>query len=233
MREIHLGSFNLGRVSAAAGHGTVNQATNFEIADEEGFGIFSGYLISQEEFTWQIRSQNLHVEAFAFFPTYKNLNIVKDIVIKGINNFGNDVGLLSLQLPGADPQGGLQVITTTLLNNPSPFGIEVGTLDLDLFYMGHYLGPVSCQGLNLTAGDNVVTLTGRVLPYPDNSTALAILGNLFTNYINSVTSDVVAVGRSVTQANGEVGGVRTLSGTGAEHGGTSRQISARSAHRTP
>lgn len=202
MREVHLGRFNLERVNVANGHGTVNQATFFEIADEEAFGIFSGWLVSKEEFTWRIKSKNIHVEAFSFFPTYKNLAITKDIVIKGINNFGNNVELLDLQLPAADPAGGLQVIATTKLSNPSPFGIQVGTLDLDLYYKGLYLGPVSVHGLNVTSGPNIVTLAGRVLPYADNATALGILGELFTNYINSVPSDVVAVGRSAVQENG-------------------------------
>ncbi|MCO5588347.1 hypothetical protein L7F22_042302 [Adiantum nelumboides] len=203
MREVHLGRFNLARVNAAAGHGTVNQATFFTIADQDAFSIFAGYLISQEEFTWRIKSKNLHVEAFSFFPTYKSLSITKNIIIKGINNFGT-VEILDLQLPGADPEGGIAVITTTNLVNPSPFGIQVGTLDLDLFYKGHYLGPVSVDGLNITAGPNIVTLRGRVLPYPNNQTALDILGDLFTNYINSVPSDVVATGKRVQQENGDI-----------------------------
>lgn len=167
-------------------------------------GEFAGWLVAKEEFTWRIKSNNLHVEAFSFLPTYKALSITKDIVIKGINNFNNDVRLLNLQLPGDDPQGGIQAIAMAKLTNPSPFGIQVGTLDLDLYYNGLYLGPVSAQGLNIVPGVNVISLSGRVIPHADNVTALETLGELFTNYINSVPSDVVAIGASAREANGEV-----------------------------
>lgn len=56
-----------------------------------------------------------------------------------------------LQLPGDDPAGGITAVATATLVNPSPFGVAVGTLNLALYYKGLYLGPVSVQGLNLTA----------------------------------------------------------------------------------
>lgn len=63
------------------------QATTFHIADEEGFGTFAQWLVSEEEFTWQVRCPEVHAEGFSFFPVYKQLEFVKDVIIKGINNF--------------------------------------------------------------------------------------------------------------------------------------------------
>lgn len=54
------------------------------------------------------------------------------------------------------------------------------------------------------SGRNILTLTGRIMPYPDNATALDILGELFTNYINSVPSTVIGRGLSATRADGKV-----------------------------
>ena len=45
---------------------------------------------------------------------------------------------------------------------------------------------------------------GRIVPYTDNATALGILGELFTNYINSVESLVIGKGISVTLPDGNV-----------------------------
>ncbi|CEH17102.1 Protein of unknown function DUF3712 [Ceraceosorus bombacis] len=201
MRELHLGSMELARIGAAAGHARVKQATTFNIADEAGFGRFSEYLVTQEEFTWQLRCLNVHAEAFSFFPTFKNLQFIKNVVFKGINNFG-DIKILNLQLPGDDPEGGIITQATTRLVNPSPFGVQVGTLNLALYYKGMYLGPVAAQGLNLTAGENIVTISGRLVPHADNSTELDLLGELFTNYINGDVSPVTAVGVSTQQADG-------------------------------
>lgn len=65
MRELHLGTLNLGQIGAAAGHATIKQATTFKITDEPGFGEFAEYLITQEEFTWQLRCPEVHAEAFS------------------------------------------------------------------------------------------------------------------------------------------------------------------------
>lgn len=59
--------------------------------------------------------------------------------------------IINLQLPSDDPAGGITVQTITQLVNPSPFGVQVGNLAMDLFYKGMYLGPVTTQNLNLTA----------------------------------------------------------------------------------
>lgn len=150
MREVHLGHFDLGFIDAAAGHARVYQATTFYIDDEEGFGTFSEWLVSMPQFTWRVNCSEVHAEGFSFFPVFKELVFVKDVVINGLNNF-EDVKILDLQLPGNDPQGGIQAIATASLVNPSPFGVEVGTLNLDLFYQDLYLGPVQGNGINLTA----------------------------------------------------------------------------------
>lgn len=203
MRELHLGYFNLAPLGAAAGHATINQLTEFIITDVDGFGEFSKFLVTQPEFTWKTVCDEVHAEGFAFFPVYKQYKFVKHVIFKGIDNF-HDIKILDLQLPGDDPEGGITAIATSSLFNPSPFGVQVGTLNLGLYYKEHYVGPVSVNNLNLTTGTNVVTLSGRVLPYQDNQTALDILGELFTNYINGDLSIVEGRGISTTQANGEV-----------------------------
>lgn len=65
MQELHLGSLKLGQIGAAAGHARIKQATTFDIIDEAGFGLFAEYLITKEEFTWQLRCPEVHAEAFS------------------------------------------------------------------------------------------------------------------------------------------------------------------------
>ncbi|EPQ29604.1 uncharacterized protein PFL1_02823 [Pseudozyma flocculosa PF-1] len=201
LREVNLGQFNLDYIGVAAGHGRIKQASNFIINDQAAFGSFARFLITQPEFTWKLRCGNVHVEAFSFLPTYKNLKFSKNIIIKGFNNFEN-VGILDFQLPGDDPQGGVTLQVTTSLTNPSPFGVEIGTLAVDLYYKGMYLGPASTSNLNVTAGTNIITLSGRLIPHNTNQTELDLLGELFTGYINGQTLPTEARGVSATQADG-------------------------------
>lgn len=112
--------------------------------------MFAKYLVSEPVFTWRINCTQVHAVAFSFLPVYKYLPIQKDIVIKGMNNL-EDLKLINVQLPGNDPAGGIQVSATATMNNPSPFGMQVGTLVLGLYYEGLYLGPVQAEGVNLTA----------------------------------------------------------------------------------
>lgn len=142
------------------------------------------------------------MEAFSFLPTYKNLVFTKHVVVKGFNNF-EDIKVLDFQLPGSDPQGGITFQATASLFNPSPFGFQLGTLDLALYYNGLYLGPASATDFNVTSGLNVATLSGRLIPYSDNATALEALGEVFTGYINGETVPTQARGVSTHQNNGD------------------------------
>ncbi|PWN24968.1 hypothetical protein BDZ90DRAFT_262821 [Jaminaea rosea] len=205
MRELHLGSMTLDYIGVAAGHGRVKQATTFLIRDEEGFGEFARFLVSEPEFTWQLRCGNVHVEAFSFLPTYKNLVFTKDVVFQGINGF-SDVKVLDFQLPGDDPRGGITTQVLTQLRNPSPFGIQLGTLNLGLYYRDMFLGEVQANNVNITQGLNSILIAGQLVPHQDNSTELDLLGELFTGYINGEAVPVEARGISTRLANGQTVG---------------------------
>lgn len=88
---------SLSRTGAAAGHGRIKQATHFNITDVEAFSEFSKFLVTQEEFTWNLKCENVHAEAFSFFPTYKNFKFSKNVVFKGINNFEDIEILVSVE----------------------------------------------------------------------------------------------------------------------------------------
>lgn len=54
-----------------------------------------------------------------------------------------DVSISDFQLPGDDPAGGITLAVVTQFTNPSAFGVEIGSLVVDLFYGDLYLGFVS------------------------------------------------------------------------------------------
>lgn len=66
--EVNLGHFELARIGVANGHGRVKQSTTFVITNQPAFGRFAEFLITQEEFTWRLKSSNVQAKAFSFIP---------------------------------------------------------------------------------------------------------------------------------------------------------------------
>jgi Protein of unknown function (DUF3712) len=60
----------------------INQTTTFVIDDQAAFGDFAGALITQQNFTWRLTSNNLKVNAVKF-PQAKGLRFSKDITLNG------------------------------------------------------------------------------------------------------------------------------------------------------
>ncbi|GAA5937070.1 uncharacterized protein JCM15063_000146 [Sporobolomyces koalae] len=195
--ELHLGHFNLAYIGVAAGHGRIKQQTEFNIDDEPAFARFTEYLITQEAFTWRLRSKNVKAVAFGFIGTASGLDFVKDLTLPAMANM-TDISITDFQLPGDDPAGGISLSVQTKLTNPSAFGVEIGVLTVSLYYGDLLLGPAhSTTGVNLTAGVNYIHLVGRLLPYENDPAALAQLSTLFSAYLNGETIPVQARGLSI------------------------------------
>ena len=184
MKEVLLGEMTLDRVNIAANHGRLKQMTVFHIKDTEGFARFTQQLVEGEEFTWRLKCDQTHVQAFNFVPTFENLQLVKDVTLKAIHNF-EDAKIIDFQLPGADPAGGVSAVVTLQVRNPSPFGVEVGQLHLDLFSEGLFLGPVVLDALRIVPGINIFVVRGRLISHADKPDELNTLGDVLTHYINS------------------------------------------------
>ncbi|KAG8833980.1 hypothetical protein FRC17_009762 [Serendipita sp. 399] len=198
--EVALGNMMLDDLVAKNKRATINQTTQFNIVDEEAFGLFTQDMITKPQFTWRLASDNLKVNA-AKFPQAKGLRFRKDVTIKGINSFNGNVLLKDFSLPGVDPAGGLKFSTTTQMTNESPFTVDLGTVVFDLEYEGVNLGRGTAKNVVIKPGDNDVTLTGRMIPQSSGSDLVKI-GKLFTAYLNGEGSPVHARGVSTMQSDG-------------------------------
>ena len=100
--EINLGNFALAELGVAAGHGRIKQQTFFTITNLIGFSRFTEYLITQSEFTWRLKSDNVQAKAFGFIPA-NGLTFVK------VSYFIFTTSTQSLSdLIGFDTQGNVQ-----------------------------------------------------------------------------------------------------------------------------
>lgn len=106
-----------------------------------------------------------------------------------------EVKITSFGLPGDAPQGGIAVQLGTALTSPSPIGIQLGTIVLQMFYQGVNLGQVSSQNVALQKGENDIQLNGVLAPQTDPN-ALAKISQLFSDYVAGKMSQTQAVGIS-------------------------------------
>ncbi|CDO73852.1 hypothetical protein BN946_scf185016.g9 [Trametes cinnabarina] len=195
-----LGSFTMQPLQVRSKRAYINQTVPFTITDEDAFSRFTTAMITQQNFTWRLTSDKLSVQALKF-PRANGLHFDKDVTLNGMNNFDKHISLVDFQLPSDSPEGGINFRATTGLDNPSPFDVNLGTVVFDLVYQGVTLGQGSSPNTTIAPGPNNITLAGRLVPQTDAS-ALATVSQLFTQYLNGDTSDVVAHGVSSIQNDG-------------------------------
>ncbi|KAF7298203.1 hypothetical protein HMN09_01042200 [Mycena chlorophos] len=199
--ELPMGYVSMSELKAHGKRAVINQtATPFTIVNETNFASFSTHLITDQNFTWRLSSENLKVQA-AKFPVSKGIKFNKDIVMSGLNSFSGNVAIEDFQLPSDNPSGGINYVAITSLNNPSAFNLNLGTVVFALSYKNVSLGLGTSTDTIIAPGNNTVTLKG-VLVEQNNTNDLAIVSELFTNYLNSEVSPVIATGQSTIQSDG-------------------------------
>lgn len=178
----------------------LNQSTTFHITDSDNFAKFAQAMITQPTFTWGLSSSNLRVQA-AKFPVSHGIKFNKQVILQGFNSFNGNVTLQDFQLPSDNSRGGIDFIANTSLHNPSPFSLDLGTVVFSLSYQNLSLGMGTSSNTSIAPGPNTIILKGVL--QPQNGTQnLTTLSELFTNYINSERSTVIAAGKSALQPDG-------------------------------
>ncbi|KAI8637942.1 hypothetical protein BD408DRAFT_457039 [Parasitella parasitica] len=189
--ESYLGDiFLYNETSIGGGHGTLNAVTPFLIRDQPTFASFAKTMLAVESFKWTLKGK-LDITALTRTAT---VDLNKEIVLNGMNGFPN-VKINSFQLPGDDPNGGILVELGTVLESPSPIGVQLGTIKLAIGYDGVPLGSVTGQNVNLVKGENNILLKGTLAPQND-TVSLEKIGVLFSNYVAGQLSNTTAVGLS-------------------------------------
>ncbi|KAI1301122.1 hypothetical protein EDD11_005812 [Mortierella claussenii] len=189
-----LGSMSLPDTKASGGKGTLNAQAAFNINDEAAFGSFSADMLNQATFRWVLKSK---VTIVALGRTVNNLELDKALDLSGMGGFP-DVKILKFDLPSdAAPGQGINLVIDTAMNNPSPIGITLGTIVLDIAYNGTQLGQVKATGASLVGhSQSILNLTGLMMPQTTPE-GLATVSALFSAYIAGQSSETSAKGVSV------------------------------------
>ncbi|KAG0239920.1 hypothetical protein BGW41_007403 [Actinomortierella wolfii] len=179
-----IGAMTLQQAEVHKGKGTIQQVTSFTIKDGNAFADFTKSMVADETFTWTLNSK---ANLYTLGRNIKNLKVNKELKMQG-NNFAG-LRIQKFDLPSAAPDGsGALVAVTASLANPSPIGMPLGTLTLDLSYEGTNLGRVVAKGVQLVGGQDVVLNLEGVLLKQTNQVDLDRLSVLFSNYVaNKIT----------------------------------------------
>ncbi|KAF9198816.1 hypothetical protein BGZ49_000267 [Haplosporangium sp. Z 27] len=193
-QDHQLGKMTMASVSAKGGKASILDSTTFSIINSDAFATFSKEMMTIESFTWTLTST---VQVRALGRTIKNINLKKNINMLGMNNF-NKVVIDSFEMPGDAPNNtGAYVRLVTSMNNPSPIGVTLGTMVLDLSYNGTYLGQVTATNAVLIGNSaSPLTLEG-VLIRQTNQTDLDKISNLMSVYLSGGSALTSAKGVSV------------------------------------
>ncbi|KAG0342717.1 hypothetical protein BG000_002062 [Podila horticola] len=179
---------------ASGGSGSIAGTSKFTISDEAAFAAFSKKMLGEESFTWNLQSK---VEIRAMGRTIKDLILNKDIQLLGMNGFPQ-VEILKFDLPSDATNGqGINLVIDTAMHNPSPIGVELGTVVLDISYQNVRLGQVRAAGASLKGQSlSVLNLTGVMEPQ-STPEGLAKVSELFSAYIAGKASQTTAKGVAV------------------------------------
>ncbi|TFK75313.1 hypothetical protein BDN72DRAFT_885777, partial [Pluteus cervinus] len=193
-----LGEMTMDDLHASSKRATLDHASIFTITDPIAFGRFSKTMITGQNFTWHLQSQSVRVQALKF-PVAKGIKFNQDVTLNGFQSFSGGVVLKDFTLPSDNPAGGINFVAVTELVNTSPFSLNLGTVIFDLSYKNLSLGLGSSPNTVITNGTNEITLSGTLKPQISTSD-LAIISELFTNYLNGESSPVIATGQSTLQS---------------------------------
>ncbi|KAK5822680.1 hypothetical protein F5H01DRAFT_268445, partial [Linnemannia elongata] len=189
-----LGSMKMSAVKASGGSATIVDSTTFTIIDKEAFGTFAKEMLSIEHFTWTLTST---VQVHAVGRVIKDINLTKELKMLGMNGFGK-VTIDSFTMPGDAPNnGGAYVRLVTSMNNPSPIGMVLGTMALDMFYQGTFLGQVTAQNAVLVGGSPSPLVLEGILVRQTNQTDLDNISVLMSNFLGGKVTMTSAKGVSV------------------------------------
>ena len=132
------------------------------------------------------------------FPDGKDLG---PVTVKGMGGLGQ-VKIKSYKIPGNVPDNtdgceklcGLLLEFVAVVNNPSPFGMEVGTLNGEILDRnGVSIGVVTTTGLTLAPGETEVHMTGKLSPQGDVAKAAA--EQFMSRYLSNTNQKTSVLGK--------------------------------------
>ncbi|KAF9192374.1 hypothetical protein BGZ50_008637 [Haplosporangium sp. Z 11] len=195
MRQPRVGQMSLGTIEKRAfAKAEFTQETTFEIADPILFGEFAKVMMAAENFLWRVTAK---INVSVIGRTIKDLSLDKSIALNGLSNFAN-LKILTFDIPSDAPNGaGALVSIKVSIPNPSPVGMSLGTLEIDMNLKTAYLGRITAKNVLLIGGQPTILTLEGVIQRQTDSIALQELSTMITNYLANNPTTAYGQGVSV------------------------------------
>ncbi|KAF9933286.1 hypothetical protein FBU30_005870 [Linnemannia zychae] len=187
-----IGSMSLTPVHVSKGKGAIQQSTTFAIENKDAFAAFAQDMLAADGFEWVLTSK---ATLKALGQTIKDLKVNKVLKMNGLANFSN-LKILKFDLPADDPQGAKISIQASIAN-PSPIGMTLGTITLDMNFETAYLGRVVAKDVVLVPGQPMILNLEGILLKQTEQVHLDELSLLMSNYLGGIVTSAKAKGVSV------------------------------------
>ncbi|KXS20722.1 hypothetical protein M427DRAFT_27841 [Gonapodya prolifera JEL478] len=180
-------------VDASAGSGAkIDSTIKGTVLNATAFGAFSKEMVMLPSFDWRLQGP---VTVSALGRTFENLVMDKTITFPGFGGLKN-VSIVSFDLPGNDPSGGIAIVIQTLLVDPSTIGIEMGNLTFDVALGGNVIGTSLSPNTTISPGPNLLKMTGRLAPGASQSQ----ISQMFTDFIGGRDTRLSVIGSDIRPA---------------------------------
>ncbi|CAO3620361.1 unnamed protein product [Cunninghamella echinulata] len=198
-----IGTATMPPVQAIGGRGAqFDVPSNFVITDQKAMEEFAAYMINNQEFIWEISTDNVNVNALGF--TFTNIKMQKFVTIKGCNGFKGAVTINSFNLPANDPAGGITLIADTTIVNPSQVGFSLGSAAFNSYYKDVLVGPLAAAPANFAPlSPSKIQMKGRMIPQ-NTKHGLEMVTEVFKAYLAAKDSILSVNGDYATGPAGPV-----------------------------
>lgn len=200
-----LGTVTMAAISSKADVGaTFDVPGKFVLENSDDMAEFAAYMINNKDFVWDINTKDVTVDSLGF--TFTAITMSKSITLAGAQGFKNAVTLTSFDLPSNDPAGGITLLASTSIKNPSQVGFDLGGVAFATIFNGIELGPLVSDGAALfpPAGIATINMKGRLVPQSSED-GLAAISKLFDNYLGGNDTSLDVQGVSASGSSGTVG----------------------------
>ncbi|KAG0336822.1 hypothetical protein BG004_007892 [Podila humilis] len=190
-----VGLLSLGVIDKQAGaKARFVQSTIFQIMDPILFGEFAKAMIASDSFLWRMTAK---INVSVLGRTIKDLSLDKRVSLNGLSNFSN-LKILAFDIPSDAPNGaGVLVTIEASIDNPSPIGMTLGTMTLDMGLQTAYLGQVVAKNVTLVGGQPTVLKLEGIIRKQTEPAALQELSSMISNYLANKPTSAYGQGVSV------------------------------------
>jgi hypothetical protein len=189
--NVVLGSVELVPIEVSNGKGSVTGAPKtFIIGDKGIFNDFTKKVLTEKEFEWTLKG-SVNVKTFGM--NIPNLKLDKTIKIPGSNNYNTN--LLDLKITeNTDKTLSMEALTS--ITNPSPIGVEIGDMTVQLKYDQTIIATAKATGVFIGPKVTNITLSGiTTLPATeqDRLNLIKVTNGFLTNTPVNTTATILSV----------------------------------------